>query len=905
MRRVKGLWGMALDRGARFLALLSALSLPAAGWSHAEPDLTEYPENWLEIIRNPKVEDAVIGKHVYPDAEVKGPVQHVRRQPAGALSGRVMFIGAGHGWTADTTNNVWFLQRGIPNTAGSALFGLNEDYGNVDQMNIFAQYLWNAGATVVPTRPLGNQRNEVVLDQDDTTPGPRGVVTYTGTWSSSSTTPHYSILPDSETYRFTSAVTTGPFPTARYTPNIPADGYYPVYTWVLQSSNRANTLYRVAHAGGTTEMRVPHAMVGRGWVWLGTYFFEAGSNGHVEIVGDRLPGDSGTVVIADAIRFGNGLGDVSRGFGGTGLPREEEASRYWAQVSIGAGAPTSIYDSPGSVDSDDNVGTPIRWAAAMNNESVGQFKDRLYISFHSNAGGGRGADGLYNDASLFPGTNTPNQLALALALGREINEDMRQLDTLEFPGFPEWTNKTTHTFRRTDYAFGEIRNNVLGGEMDATIIEVAYHDSTSDAPYLKDPLARKYIARSTYQGVIRFYRGTHGESTLKILPDEPRNLRARNATDGTRNVILNWQAPLAQASIAAGTPGNIGGDAPTDYAIYMSTNGRDFQYLTNVGGTNTTYTVSNLAAGTQAYFQVTGVNSGGESFPSNIAGARVLSATGNAPILIVDGFDRFDNAIAPKTLVPNTTLFSSSMRGRIVERVIPLLTNDFSYVMPTGVGLHLAAPLLGSSYVRPNFDSCTNDDVLSGAVALSNYRAVVWILGEESTVDETFTTAEQGLVRSYLQGGGNLFVSGSEIGWDLGRSGSSSAADLSFFNNDLRTTYVADNANTYNAQGTGIFASVGSLTFSNGSNGFMYDPAFPDILGAGSGASAAMTYVGGAGGNAAISFPGTGNGGRVIVMGFPFETILDSAKRAEIMNQTIRFFGLDAPAGLTDTWMIF
>ena len=44
---------------------------------------------------------------------------------------------------------------------------MNEDTGNVDQMTMFVYQCFNAGATVVPMRPVGNQTNEVVLDNVD------------------------------------------------------------------------------------------------------------------------------------------------------------------------------------------------------------------------------------------------------------------------------------------------------------------------------------------------------------------------------------------------------------------------------------------------------------------------------------------------------------------------------------------------------------------------------------------------------------------------------------------------------------------------------------------------------------------------------------------------------------------
>src|SRR4051794_23895487 len=78
-------------------------------------------------------------------------------QPHGGLSGKIVYIHAGHGITAaNKRDGAWSFQRGPTND-------MIEDLGNVDQMAFFADYLFLAGATVVPLRPVGNQSNEVVL----------------------------------------------------------------------------------------------------------------------------------------------------------------------------------------------------------------------------------------------------------------------------------------------------------------------------------------------------------------------------------------------------------------------------------------------------------------------------------------------------------------------------------------------------------------------------------------------------------------------------------------------------------------------------------------------------------------------------------------------------------------------
>ena|ERR1051326_4308679 len=140
------------------------------------------------------------------------------QQQRGALSGKIVFMNSGHGWTWDSTlAPPWRLQRPILNS-------MNEDYGNLDQLNFFADYCFNAGATVVSFRPLGHQTNEVILD--NTSPA----VTWTGTWSDSSSTIYYG-APGAVPYRFASLAATETA-TATYTPNIPVAGYYPVYCWI-------------------------------------------------------------------------------------------------------------------------------------------------------------------------------------------------------------------------------------------------------------------------------------------------------------------------------------------------------------------------------------------------------------------------------------------------------------------------------------------------------------------------------------------------------------------------------------------------------------------------------------------------------------------------------------------------
>ncbi len=771
----------------------------------------------------------------------------VGTQPDGGLSSKVVYIHGGHGYTADNQGNgAWSSQRGN-------LLGMVEDLGNVDQMTMLADYLFRAGATVVPLRPVGHQTNEVVLDNDD--PG----VSFNGDWSNSNATVYFGSAGDVP-YRFatTSATETA---YARYQPTITTAGYYPVYAWSASGANRvADQLYRIHHAGGDTEVTINHREVGNGLVYLGTYYFDAGTAGHVDI--SNRSGEAGKSVIADMIRFGNGLGDIDRGGGVSGLAREDEAGLYWVKwhVDRSQGIPESEYRALDS-DRDATVSLSPRYAEYMNREQEGALKDRVFVSFHSNASSGtaRGVLGLYN-GNNDPATRTPNQLLLANTLGREINDDLvSQNGQFEY----NWFNRGSDvTLDRSDIEFGEINNLRINGEFDATIMEVGFHDNQFDAALLRDPRVRDSIARATYQGLLKYFRAVDGNTTsATALPAPVTGVHVE--TNAAGSVTISWLPPAANS---------YAGDAATGYRVYASTNGRGFDGGTFVaGGATTSATIAGYNSSVPHFFKVVAVNGGGESSGSEVATS--LPTGGVKQVLIVNGFDRLDRNLDPKQpgLSP------------AVDRVRPLESNSRDYVIQVAQAIQTAVPGV-------HFESTSNEAIISGAVNLSNYKAVIWILGEESTADHTFDTTEQAKVEQYIAGGGNLFLSGAEIAWDLDQQNNG----RSFYENSLKGNYVADDANSYTVTGAAgsIFTGLANLTFDNGAQ--FYDVNTPDVISPQPGAQAAMNYVGGTGGGAAIQVPSTGGRGKIVMLGFPFETITTAANRAAVMGRVLDYFGVVA-----------
>jgi hypothetical protein len=303
----------------------------------------------------------------------------------------------------------------------------------------------------------------------------------------------------------------------------------------------------------------------------------------------------------------------------------------------------------------------------------------------------------------------------------------------------------------------------------------------------------------------------------------------------------------------------------TGYRVYASSNGINFSPLVDVGSGTHNYVDAALTPGAKKYYRVSVLGTGGESKPSRTYGAQV----GGAPrVLIVDGDDRWQFQTAEN----------------------PNCTN------------HIFCAIAGQNISGPVFETANHNAVIDGTIVLTNYPAVVWLCGEEGMADEAFSTTEQSLVSSYLGANGNLFVSGSEIGWDLDSASGPTVADRSFYRTTLRCAYVSDDAATYafTPAANSIFAGNGASGFDNGTKG-TYNVDFPDVLALTNGSVAALNYVGGVGGVAAVQYDGSPTNGKLVSWGFPFETITNSAARDAYMSDVLRFFGVLDPPQLLPT----
>ena len=165
------------------------------------------------------------------------------------------------------------------------------------------------------------------------------------------------------------------------------------------------------------------------------------------------------------------------------------------------------------------------------------------------------------------------------------------------------------------------------------------------------------------------------------------------------------------------------------------------------------------------------------------------------------------------------------------------------------------------------------------------YHTVVWILGDG--IDEgpyVRRRPSKKRSRQFIAGGGNLFVTGSEIGFDLDEKDNGRR----FYRDTLKSKFVADSAKTYDvASAPGSIFDGLKFSFDNGSQ--FYNVTSADVIEPQEGAKAALNYANGAGA-AGIQAAAMDKKGSVVMFGFPFETITTAANRAEVMRRVLAFF---------------
>ena len=322
-----------------------------------------------------------------------------------------------------------------------------------------------------------------------------------------------------------------------------------------------------------------------------------------------------------------------------------------------------------------------------------------------------------------------------------------------------------------------------------------------------------------------------------VPPAQPTLLSVLN--DSTKRVTVSWR-PNTEPDLRG-------------YRLYTKVEGaQSWQLQKNedvLTSAMTHYSFDNISGTTPVYFKLTAVDSA--AFPNESVESDTYGLRPNVQgkkVLIVDAFDRTSG----------------------------------SYTLP----YHDFAAVAGRSVTAARYETCHNSAVTNGIVHLSDYDAVVWLFGDESSTDETFGAAEQTKAIAYIQSGGKIFATGSEIGYDLDQDSGPTQADRDFLHTYFGASFAGDASNSYTINGTasGILNGI-SFAYGDTAQGSPYVEDWPDyfepIDGTGvTVASYANTLV------AAVATSST------VLLGIPFETILTKAARDAVMNRILDSFDI-------------
>ena len=721
------------------------------------------------------------------------------RYRGGALDGVHLGLSAGHGIMWD--DGVWRYQR-------SELYELREDlHTNHIMTGLVAPMLEKMGATLTFVRGAGFDTSRVRLDDSG--------YNEAGTWTQGSSAGGWE-----GGYRVTAVnPTETSLASFSWVPTV--SGEMPVYIWYVAGANRSTRArIRVMSGEHSETVFVDQTQRGERWVYLGTFTFEADIPAAIEI--SNLGDDNTRYVVADAVWIGGGVGSVDFGGGVSGKAYwQQSAQAQSREVSL----PPSVSDPYGDV--------TVRPAWAI-------WEDvDLYLSLHTNAGGGRGTSTfVYSNQVAYPSFD-PNRAEDIQPGSLEFQDAIhsRMIEAVRRYWDPDWRDRG-----KWGANFGELRPLTLAWREDsalsipAMLIELAFHDSEDDTYYLREQRFREDMARAIVRGILDFvYRGQPNPAPL--IPEPPADL---SVTGRVGERMLRWRSRTDPIDVRSNA---------SEYRVEKSRDGiAFFPYATT---TETWLSIAELSPCEASIWRVVALNESGESLPSESM-IDVAVYDGGRRILWVDGHRRWVQ-----------TVNEAPSRPRPVPRVLDGLTQFKS----RGLGI----------------DSARAETVASGEIELGQYDLVIWSVGETSTVDQSLTGAEQQAIEEYLETGGTLVLSGSEIAWHLGRS--FDPEELSFFEETLGASYVADSASSYDITWTWGQSGTGNLAMQlDDGSGLYQRVGYPDVIESTLGGVTIAEY--GATGEVAALWQRALNGS-LFYLAFPIEAIDSAVDRTRIFQDII------------------
>ncbi len=728
------------------------------------------------------------------------------------LSNRNIAVWQSHGRYFDKAGERWIWQR-------PCLFQTVEDmYTQSFVLPYLVPMLENAGAYVMLPRERDTQIHEVIVDYDETDDA-YGKSSYeeSGKWKEGGTgfaakKPTYVDTENpftSGTYRVADCVEDGKKKesTAVWRPEIPERGEYAVYVSYksLPESSPAVS-YTVTHLGGRSEFIVNQKIGGGTWIYLGTFEFDKGSKGNVtmsSLIPSGYDYKRGSVVTADAVKFGGGIGNMARALPAkdgevaeepivSGLPRSAEGARYWLQW---AGIDEEIFSQNELKDDyrDDFMsrGDWVEWISRGSDMNPSKKKGLgipvdLALGFHSDAGTTPndsivGTLAIYTMKSegavkLPGGEHRMTSRELADHVQTQIINDI----TEEFD--PLWSRRCIW-----DRSYRESRTP----SCPSMLLELLSHQNFADMKYGLDPTFRFTVSRAVYKGMLKYLSNRYGVPYM-VQPLPVQSMGVGFGSEG--KAVITWRETEDKLEPTAKASGFIlytrvdDGGFDNGRIIDASRNSKGLYYVEVPVETGKIYS-----------FRIAAANEGGRSFPSETVSIGIpAKAKSTNKILIVNNFDRVSGPAfidMPFYAGFNNRLDSGVPYVKDIAYVGDMFEfrRDFEYISNNNSGFgasyddYAGKAVAGNTFDYPYvhgkafmdegyaFYSCSNEAFTSEEGLRADAWATDIICGKQVTTVvgtsqeqkfRVFPYELQSTLKEFTSGGGHVLISGANIATD-------------------------------------------------------------------------------------------------------------------------------------------
>lgn len=898
---------------------MEVASLSFKGSSHKSNNRTLEPEHREDFVRSLDMPEYATG-----------------------LSGRNIALWQSHGLLYDNGSERWDWQR-------PCLFQTVEDmYTQSYVLNYLVPMLENAGAYTLIPRERDTQTNEVIADNDATCGG-RGVAEYkeTGKWTNVSE----GFADNQMIYRgfetpfgmgtarkadCTANSANGKHAEVVWRPEIPCRGEYAVYiSYKSLPESTASALYTVHHMGGASEFVVNQKLGGGMWIYLGTFVFDEGTEGFVSLTSmtpDGYRHHKKSVVTADAVRFGGGMGNIARGTDDpedegsvSGMPRYVEGARYWLQY---AGADQTIFNASGEEsDYKDDYMCRGDWVAWISGGSCTNPKQEgkgipvdLTLGFHS-------------DAGITPDDSIIGTLAIYTyeSEGKfELPAGESRMTSREFADIVQ--TQIVHDIRSSFNPQWSRRQLWNGGYRESRtpsspsmLLELLSHQNFADMKYGLDPAFQFTVSRAVYKGMLKYLSNRYGiPYTVQPLPVS--HISSRFADDG--KCELRWKDTTDPIEPTA---------VPTGYILYTRIDDGAFDKGQIIDptlyGTDRSYK-TDIKPGHIYSFRIQAFNDGGRSFMSETVsiGRPADESNADKTMLIVNNFDRVSGPVffdTPEYAGFNNSLDSGvpymkdiSFIGEMYQnhRDMEWLTNDnpgfggshqyhagkkiagntFDYAYTHGKAILSAGfPLCSCSNEAFCDDRSLHEDIWG--IDLICGKQVTTVIGsaDNGTRYTVFTNELQESITDFTAAGGHVLVSGAYIATDVWSSiyryekdENFRASSVKFAEDVLGYRWASAHAGrTGNVSFTECeqFQTLeeGTVSFYNSINDGCYCVEAPDGIAPRGKSRVFMRYTD-------TDIPAAvcrdDKGYRSVCIGFPIETIKDEQEIENIISLTLQYF---------------